>query len=136
MATIKGKMIYIYPTQQLTSKSGNAFQKRDFVFAVQRFDPETGEVSIDEENTPMLSVTGDRCLQLDPLKPGDAITVSYNLRGRRYRRDDGKETIINDIDVRSVRGEFQPKQPVAQASTPTEQTQQPAAKNDDDDLPF
>lgn len=136
MATIKGKMIYIYPTQQLTSKSGNAFQKRDFVFAVQRFDPETGEVSIDEENTPMLSVTGDRCLQLDPLKPGDAITVSYNLRGRRYRRDDGKETIINDIDVRSVRGEFQSRQPVVQASTPTEQTQQPATKNDDDDLPF
>lgn len=52
MATIKGRMVYIYPTQQLTSKSGNAFQKRDFVFAVQRFDPDTGEVSVDEDNTP------------------------------------------------------------------------------------
>lgn len=52
MATIKGRMVYIYPTQQLTSKSGNAFQKRDFVFAVQRFDPDTGEVSVDEAQHP------------------------------------------------------------------------------------
>lgn len=137
MATIKGRMVYIYPTQQLTSKSGNSFQKRDFVFAVQRFDPDTGEVTVDTENTPMLSVTGDRCTLLDRIKAGDFITVTYSLRGRRYRRDDGKEAIINDIDVRSIRLDDIYLAPVEQsaAATPSATTQ-PAQQGSVDDLPF
>lgn len=137
MATIKGKMVYIYPVQQLTSKSGNAFQKRDFVFAVQRFDPDTGEVSVDEDNTPMLSVTGDRCALLDRIKAGDHITVTYSLRGRRYRRDDGKEAIINDIDVRAIRLDAIRPEPVEQpVSTSLVETAQPAQQGSIDDLPF
>lgn len=61
MAKITGKILYIYPTQQLTSKSGNTFTKRDFVLAVQSFDRDTGEPTIDEGNTPLLSLTNDRC---------------------------------------------------------------------------
>lgn len=134
MATIKGKMLYIYPTQQLTSKSGNTFQKRDFVVAVQRFDPETGEVSVDDDNTPVFSVFGDRCPQLDALKAGDTVTVTYNLRGRRYRDDNNKERIINDIDVRSVRGENQPAQ--QPASRPSQTASDTKPKDPADDLPF
>lgn len=139
MATIKGRIVYVYPTQQMTSKSGNQFQKRDFVFAVQSFDPDTGESTVDEENTPMLSVTGERCAQLDRFRPGDNISVTYSLRGRRYRRDDGKESIINDIDVRSVRGEFQPvpSQPVAPPQPAPQAQAHPQEKpENNDDLPF
>lgn len=103
MAKISGKIVYIYPTQQLQSKSGNAFYKRDFVIAVQSFDRDTGEPTIDEDNIPMLSLTGDRCSQLDTIRHGDIVTVDFYLRGRRYRGDDGKERIITDINVTAVR---------------------------------
>lgn len=137
MATIKGRMVYIYPTQQITSKSGNTFQKRDFVFAVQRFDPDTGEVSVDKDNTPMLSVTGDRCALLDRIKAGDSITVTYSLRGRRYHRDDGKEAIINDIDVRAIRLDaIRPESVEQPAAASPSATAQPEQQGSVDDLPF
>lgn len=103
MAKITGKIICIYPTQQLQSKSGNAFYKRDFVIAVQSFDRDTGEPAIDESNTPLLSLTNDRCTQLDSVRVGHIVTVDFYIRGRRYRDDSNKEKIITDINVTSVR---------------------------------
>lgn len=103
MAKISGRIVYIYPTVQLQSKSGNAFLKRDFVIAVQSFDRDTGEPTIDEDNIPLLSLTGDRCSQLDAIKKGDIVTVDFYLRGRRYRGDDNRERIITDINVTAVR---------------------------------
>lgn len=122
MAKITGKILHIYPTQQLTSKSGNAFTKRDFVVAVQSFDRDTGAPTIDDDNTPQLSLTGDRCSQLDGIRRGDIVTIDYFLRGRRYRGEDGVEKIITDINVSSVRpvgGAPIPAQaPVTTASMP------------------
>lgn len=103
MAKITGKILYIYPTQQLTSKSGNTFTKRDFVLAVQSFDRDTGEPTIDEGNTPLLSLTNDRCSQLDSVRIGQIVSVDFYIRGRRYRDDSDKERIITDINVTSVR---------------------------------
>lgn len=103
MAKITGQVVYVYPTQQLQSKTtGNQFTKRDFVIAVQTFDRDTGEPTIDTENTPQLTITGDRCSQLDNIQKGQMVSVSYSLRGRRYRGDDNKERIITDINVSSV----------------------------------
>lgn len=104
MAKITGKLIYAYPTQQIISKNtGNPFQKRDFVIAVQSFDRDTGEPTIDQDNTPMLTLTGDRCPQLDNIAQGQIVTVDFYLRGRRYRDDSNKERIITDVNVTSVR---------------------------------
>ncbi|MDE5858550.1 MAG: DUF3127 domain-containing protein [Muribaculaceae bacterium] len=146
MAKLTGKIIYVYPTQQLTSKSGNAFTKRDFVLAVQSFDRDTGEPTIDEDNTPLLTLTGDRCSQLDNIAPGQIVTVDFYLRGRRYRDEQNKEKILTDINVTSVRAQGQaiqrpsnssisaPTQD-AQASTETPQSAGPP-KDPSDDLPF
>ena len=43
---ITGKILYIYPTQQLASKDGSkTFYKRGIVLDLTRFDPYTGERS-------------------------------------------------------------------------------------------
>lgn len=147
MAKLTGKIIYIYPTQQLTSKSGNAFQKRDFVVAMQSFDRDTGEATIDNDNTPVLTLTGDRCSQLDSIKQGDIVTVDFYLRGRRYRDETGKKKIITDINVTSVRQSaarpitaVNPSQAVSPDTPATSSATAPAPaaqpKDPNDDLPF
>lgn len=141
MAKITGKVLYIYPAQQLTSKSGNAFSKRDFVIAVQRFDPDTGEATIDDTNTPQLTLTGDRSSQLENIKQGDIVTVDYYLRGRRFRGEDNKEKIITDINVTSVRLNAVRLEPVVNAKAPdAAPNAAPASatqpKGPNDDLPF
>ncbi len=145
MAKLTGKVLYIYPTQQLTAKSGNAFTKRDFVIAVQSFDRDTGEPTIDTENTPQLSLTNDRCSQLDNIAVGQIVTVDFYLRGRRYRDEQNKEKIITDINVTSVRPAHAPLIPAtapAPAPAPATAPQQPAPQpqpqpnSKQDDIPF
>lgn len=115
MAKIKARILYVYPTQQLISKSGNAYQKRDFVINPLSFDGETGEPTFDEDNIPQLSITGDRCSQLDGLKKGDCVTVEFYLRGHRYRNpESNKESIITDINVRSVKPDSNMRFPIPQ----------------------
>lgn len=142
MAKLTGKVLYIYPTQQLTAKSGNAFQKRDFVVAVQSFDRDTGEPTIDSENTPQLTLTGERCSQLDSVAVGQIVSVDFYLRGRRFRGDDNKEKIITDVNVTSVRGISTLSTPAPPPQTQATPMQPPAPavpappKDTNDDLPF
>lgn len=135
MAKITGRVVYIYPAVEIPSKTpGNPpFHKRDFVIALQTFDRDTGEAAIDEDNTPILTMTGDRCSQLESVAVGQMVAVTYGLRGRRYRDNDGKEKIITDINVTSVgamRGGYVPQSPAAN------QQQDSAAGQQNDDLPF
>lgn len=138
MAKITGQVVYVHPTQQLQSKTtGNQFTKRDFVIAVQTFDRDTGEPTIDAENTPQLTITGDRCSQLDNISVGQIVSVTYALRGRRYRGDDNKERIITDINVSSVTpiGE-QRQRPPQPAQQPVQAAQEENKEDKIDDLPF
>lgn len=144
MAKLTGKVLYIYHTQQLTSKSGNTFNKRDFVIAMQSFDRDTGEPTIDESNTPLLSLTNDRCAQLDNIKVGQIVGVDFYLRGRRYRDENNKEKIITDINVTSVRpigGTPIATQPLAPEQLPASAQATPVppavtTSPQNDDLPF
>lgn len=145
MAKLTGKVLYIYPTQQLVSKSGNEFQKRDFVVAMQSFDRDTGEPTIDTENTPVLTLTGDRCSQLDSIAVGQIVTVDFYIRGRRYRDENNKERIITDINVVSVRANgvaMPPSTPTQSApSSPAQPANPPqpsavASQDPASDLPF
>ena len=67
---IIGQIASIGPVQSLMAKNGNAFQKRDLVINVRRFDPNTGEPVTDWENTPKLSFMGDKCRDLDRFQVG------------------------------------------------------------------
>lgn len=139
MAKLTGKILHIYPTAEIPSKTPGhrPFHKREFVIAVQVFDRDTGEPTIEDDNTPVLAMTGERCSQLDSLIPGQMVTVSYNIRGRRYRDDGGKEKIMTDINVISV----SPVRGQATVQSVTAETPQPAtaiARQPDipDELPF
>lgn len=93
---IIGQITSIGPTQSLTANNGNAFQKRDLVINVRRFDPNTGEPVTDWENTPKLSFIGEKCRELDRFQVGQMVVVSFDLQGRKFTRADGTSDIITE----------------------------------------
>lgn len=141
---ITGKILYIYPTQQLASKDGSkTFYKRGIVLDLTRFDPYTGERS-QFENTPMLEFMNDRCQDLDRFLVGQVVTISFDVQGTRYRDAEGVEKIFTRIQPYKIEArqqgsiqQAQTRQP-AQAAQPAPATPQgwtpPAV--DDNGLPF
>lgn len=117
--SVIGKIIRIDQTQNLTSKNGTAFTKRDVVISVRRFDPNTGELVNDYENTPLFSFMGDRCKDLDQFQVGQNVEIFFDLSGRRYTPEGGTEKIINDIRPYKIElyGQRQA------SATPAQQTQ-------------
>lgn len=111
--TLTGKILYIYPTQQLPSKDGSkTYLKRGIVIDCTRFDPYTGERGF--ENTPMLEFIGDRCSELDKYQAGQIVTISFDVQGTRYRNKDGVEQIFTRVQPYRIEAR-QVQQPAPQA---------------------
>lgn len=122
--TIIGQIASIGPTQSLMAKNGNAFQKRDLVINVRRFDPNTGEPVTDWENTPKLSFIGDKCRDLDRFQVGQMVVISFDLQGRKYTTANNETDIITEarpykIELYGQRPSQSATQPMA-ASAPTQ----------------
>lgn len=116
--TLTGKILHIYPTQQIPSKDGSkTILKRGIVIDCTRFDPYTGEKS-SFENTPMLEFIGDRCADLDKYQAGQAVTISFDVQGTRYRNKDGVEQIFTRVQPYRIE--------LRQASQQSVPVQQPA----------
>ena len=114
--TLTGKILYIYPTQQIPSKDGSkTILKRGIVIDCTRFDPYTGEKS-SFENTPMLEFIGDRCTDLDKYQAGQVVTISFDVQGTRYRNKDDVEQIFTRIQPYRI----EPRQ-AQQSSAPVQQ---------------
>lgn len=93
---ITGKILYIYPTQQIASKDGSkTILKRNVVIDCTRFDPYTGERGV--ENTPMMEFTGDRCAELDKFQVCQIVTISFDIQGTRYKDKQGVEQIFTRV---------------------------------------
>ncbi len=122
---ITGKILYIYPTQQIASKDGSkTLLKRNVVVDCTRFDPYTGERGV--ENTPMMEFTGDRCAELDKFQVGQIVTISFDIQGTRYRDKQGVEQIFTRIRAYRIE-QRQTQQHAAPAQQPAPQpVQQPA----------
>lgn len=162
---ITGSVLHIGAPVNLPSKSGTQFTKRDIVITVRKFDPYTGQPSDDTGNTPKFTFVNDRCQQLDGIRPGDIVTIHFDIQGRCYEKDGKKEYFTEArpfrIDLQQQQGyaqQVQPTfgQPVAQSSLqnsisnafpssnqPTLPTMEqrppqeiPCAPKDKDDLPF
>ena len=122
--TIIGAIASIGPTQSLMAKNGNAFQKRDLVINVRRFDPNTGEPVTDWENTPKLSFIGDKCRDLDRFQVGQMVVISFDLQGRKYTTANGETDIITEARPLKIEAYGQrPSQPATQpmaASAPAQ----------------
>lgn len=137
---ITGKVLYIYPTQQISSKDGSkTLTKRSIVIDCTRFDPYTGERGY--ENTPMMEFTGDRCAELDKFKPGQIVTISFDVQGSRYRDKDNKEQIFTriqayKIEERPTRQTTAPQQSPAPQPVQTPPPPQPQDVPPVNDLPW
>lgn len=112
---IIGQIASIGPTQSLMAKNGNAFQKRDLVINVRRFDPNTGEPVTDWENTPKLSFMGDKCRDLDRFQVGQMVVISFDLQGRKYTNANNETDIITEARPYKIEAYGQrPSQPTVQ----------------------
>lgn len=138
---LTGKIIYIYPPQQIPTKDGSkTIVKRGIVIDCTRFDPYTGERQF--ENTPMLEFIGDRCTELDKYQVGQIVTISFDVQGTRYRNKDGVEQIFTRvqpyrIELRQTQQPTTPIQQQAPQSTYQQQPQNfPPPQGNNDALPF
>lgn len=129
--TIEGKLVEISETQEVKQ----SFQKREFVleFAENPQYPEYLKMELIQTN----------CQQLDGFKVGDEVTVSLNLKGRKWTDPSGTVKYFNSLQAWKIEGK---KGHSAPASAPAN-----TAKSDDsskgeswmsesfsadDDLPF
>lgn len=83
--TITGRVLSVGQPLQVAGKDpSRPFIKRELVLDCTRYDPYTGERS-KFENTPLLEFGGDICKDLDGIRPGDVVTVSFDITGTRYQ---------------------------------------------------
>lgn len=123
---IQGKVIQAMPIQSGTSKSGNAWQKREFVI----------ETVGQYPKKVCFTLFGDDKVAMCPAV-GQAVKVSFDVDSREYN---GKwYTTLNAWKVEQDNGSFAPIQPSPQMqSQPTMQPQQqmPPVAQGNDGLPF
>lgn len=134
---ITGKILYIYPTQQIPSKDGSrTILKRGIVIDCTRFDPYTGERGF--ENTPMVEFIGDGCSELDRYQAGQIVTISFDVQGSRYRNKDGVEQIFTRVRPYRIEERRAQQQASDRQSpqNPAPDFQPPVDGNTKDDLPF
>lgn len=123
---VTGKIKVINAEQQVSA----SFKKRELV------------VTTDEQYPQhiMIEFTQDKTDLLNQYKPGDAVKVSINLRGREWINPQGEAKYFNSIQgwrVEKVQAEA-PMQAQA-APIPAAQTFEPATnfnEEEHDDLPF
>jgi hypothetical protein len=103
-------------------------------------------------NTPEFQLKGDKVTLVDMLQKGQTIRVKFNIDGRKYVGQDGKEGVITNLSAYKIEviqaqnvaspapASPPPAAPAPQATTPTRQAQPVPAGfsnlNDQDDLPF
>lgn len=91
--TIIGKIKQIGETQNLTSRGGNQFTKRELVLDCTTYDQYTGEP---RPNYPSFTLMSKHVNDLDNFKEGDRVIVSFFISGNAWEKD-GVVRYINDI---------------------------------------
>lgn len=128
---IIGRVFQIGDTNEIKSKDGSkTYYKRELVLDATRFDGLTGQRGYD--NYPSIKFSGDNCQMLNQFKPGDIVTVSFDLQGTKYEKD-GQTHFFTS--VRGYKVELkQSSQPQQQYQQPTPPAYQPPQV--EDDTPF
>lgn len=127
---IKGKLIEKFDTQQVSG----SFKKREFVveYAENPQYPEMLKFELIQSN----------CDQLDQLEVNSDISVSFNLKGRKWTDKQGKVVYFNSLQAWRVENETgsSPSGSKQTAGTPPppEEPKWMSENNaaDDEDLPF
>ena len=85
MSKFKGQVVFITPTTSVSDK----FKKREVTLKSQDEYPQYVTFQL----------TQDKCDLANNLKAGDAVEVSYNLRGRKWEAQDGTIKYFNSIEA-------------------------------------
>lgn len=122
MGTEATGMLYtIFETKQVSER----FTKREFTVELAD-NPKYPQIVL-------FQMTGDRCSQLDSLRPGDGVRLEYSLRGREWKSPSGEVKYFNSLDCWSVEAVGERKTSRRGGSHDAS----PAAPNGpDDDIPF
>lgn len=85
---IQGKIYRIFETQQINQ----TFRKREFIIEY-------------SENSPQyiqyvkFEAIQDKCIDLDHLKEGDFVEISFNIKGRRWINPQNQEVFFNSLEA-------------------------------------
>ena len=85
MSKFKGEVVFVTPTTSVSDK----FKKREVTLKSQDEYPQYVTFQL----------TQDKCDLANNLKAGDAVEVSYNLRGRKWEAQDGTIKYFNSIEA-------------------------------------
>ena len=144
--TIIGCIYRITPTENIATKKGTTFMKRQLIIDASRYDPYTGEKKFD--NFPAFEVGGEElCRLLEGYRIDDLVTVFFDLNGREFLDDQTKQTKYFTT-VRAYKIERVQNGPVSQQQRTQQTTSVPKfnsvqsaptmedAFKQNDDLPF
>ena len=142
--TKSGVVLAVGQPQQIESqRSGKTFTKRTLYLDCTPHDGITGERS-QYENKLLFEFMESKAALLDNIKPGQVVTVSFDLQGSEITGQDGQ--VKHFIHVRpfgiEIRQVQQPQAPQQFAPQPAPQYQQPAPVQQfppqytNDDAPF
>jgi hypothetical protein len=122
---LAGKLIEKFDVNQVS----DTFRKRDFV--IEKTENQGGKEFTDHIK---FQLTQDRCNIIDSINLQDEIRVSFNIRGRRWVKDDNVSYFTNleawKIEKIAVASEESPPPPPFPADEDTPPTEE------FDDLPF
>ena len=122
---MEGKLLEIFDTQEVS----NSFKKREFVveYAENPQYPEYLKFELIQNN----------CQQLDDFKEGDAIRISFNLKGRKWTDPKGNVKYFNSLQAwRLEKMGEQSETSGEDAPPPTSEEWMKEDFSSDDDLPF
>lgn len=94
---ITGRVLMVGDRKTITARNGNQYTTCDLVIAVMKFDPYSGEPTEDPNNTPKFTFMGDRCNDLDRLRPGMICIVHFDVNGRIFQKEEGGVGYITDL---------------------------------------
>lgn len=132
---ITGKLAVKYDTQQIK----DSFKKREFVMEIA--EEINGNVYT---NFAKMQLVQNKCELLDRFNEGDAIKVSFNIKGNRWERD-GKVNYITNLDAWRIEsanaatnvngGAYAASAPASEPMTSNNNYYNPSPESADD-LPF
>lgn len=133
---INGRLAEKFETQKVSDR----FQKREFVLEIKS----TGNTGYEFVDFIKFQATQDRCSLLDQFSVDDTVTVSFNLRGRKWEKD-GQVSYFTNLEAWRI-SKVLDQNNVTESSTPSADSvpeqdapfpsQAPENDSGIDDLPF
>lgn len=128
---VQGKLLEIFDTVEVSER----FRKREFVLEYAE-NPQYPEFL-------KFEVIQEKCELLDPFKVGDAVEVSFNLKGRKWNSPQGEVRYFNSLQAwkmtvspQKAKTASNESPPVSPESPPLNAYEGEQVNIEEDDLPF